>query len=226
MFLGWFFNILRLRKIIRKKKIQVIHPWCTIAGAAGAILKIWDRNLKLYIDSFEPHAETMAENKTWKKTGLKYKVLFRFEKIEAMTADYLVFAAPGMENYILEKFRITVTDYSVKPACIDLNAFSSRFLKNNELLKKYNFENKIVCVYAGKFGGIYLEDETFEFVKACENYWGKDKFRFLLLSNATNEYVNKKNRYTIFNLQQLLNYLSLIPKCPFIWDLPILHYAQ
>lgn len=199
LFFGWVFNILALRKIIKKKKILVVHPWCTTAGAVGVILKIFNKNLKLHIDSFEPHAEAMVENKTWKKSGLKFKVLFYFEKIEAMAADYLIFAAPGMEKYIREKYKTAVVNFSVKPACIDLNAFSIKSVKNPDMLKKYNLEDKVVCVYAGKFGGIYLEDETFAFIKRCENYWGKDKFRFLLLSNAADEYI--KEKISAFNIQ-------------------------
>ncbi len=200
LFLGWLLNILALRKIIQKKKIAVVHPWCTTAGAVGAILKIFDKNLKLHIDSFEPHAEAMVENKTWKKSGLKFKVLFYFEKIESMAADYLIFAAPGMEKYIRDKYKTSVVNFSVKPACIDLNAFSVKSIKTPDLVKKYDLENKIVCVYAGKFGGIYLEDETFVFIKSCESYWGKERFMFLLLSNASDEYLNvKRSKFNIEN---------------------------
>jgi len=199
-FLGWLINIASLRKIIKKKKIQTIHPWCTTAGAVGAILKILDKRLKLNIDSFEPHAEAMVENKTWKKSGLKYKVLFYLEKIETRMADHLIFAAPGMEKYIREKYKTIVVNYSVKPACIDLEAFSIKSVKNSELLQKYNLKDKVMCTYAGKFGGIYLEDETFAFIRACENYWGSDKFRFLLLSNVSDEYVSLM--LSKFNIQR------------------------
>jgi glycosyltransferase involved in cell wall biosynthesis len=35
-------------------------------------------------------------------------------------------------------------------------------------------------------GGIYLKEEVFNFINACYKYWG-DKFRFLMLTNATEE---------------------------------------
>jgi hypothetical protein len=198
-FLGWLLNIASLHKIIKRKKIGILHSWCTNAGMIGAILKKWNKKLILNIDSFEPHAEAMVENKTWKKSGLKFKTLFHFEKKEAITANNLIFAAPGMEKYILEKYNTTVSNYYIKPACTDLEAFSNKFSKNIELVKKYNLEDKIVCVYAGKFGGIYLEDETFEFIKNCEKIWGVDKFRFLLLSNISDGYVIQK--LSTFNIQ-------------------------
>jgi hypothetical protein len=188
----WFMNIQVLKAIVKKKRIGHIHPWCTTAGAIGNILKSDDKSLKLTIDSFEPHAEAMVQNGTWAKGGLKFKVLSFFENKEVRQADHLIFAASGMENYIKEKYNYVVSNYDVKPACIDLNKFSDKDLKNKELVSKFGLDGKVTCVYAGKFGGIYLEDETFEFIKACEEYWGKDKFRFLLLSNAEDEYVNTK----------------------------------
>ncbi len=218
-FSGWLLNIMALRKIIKKKKIEVVHPWCTTAGAVGAILKIWDKKLKLNIDSFEPHAEAMVENKTWKKNGLKFKVLFYFEKLETLVADQLIFAAEGMDKYIADKYKTTVLNYSIKPACIDLDAFSSKSLKNPGLVNKYNLNDKTVCVYAGKFGGIYLEDETFQFIKSCMKYWGEDKFRFLLLSNTCDHYlIGKLTKYgiapnTVIKLfvphNEMPNYLGL-----------------
>lgn len=200
LFLGWFLNILTMYKIIRTKKITTLHPWCTLAGAMGAILKKSDSSLTLNIDSFEPHAEAMVENKTWNKSGLKYRVLFYLEKVQAKIADNLIFAAPGMEKYIKEKYHTTPKKYFVKPACIDLEAFSNKFIRQPDLMKKYKLENKITCVYAGKFGGIYLENEVFQFIKSCENFWGKDKFRFLLLSNLEDIYLEGKLRqFNIFH---------------------------
>ena len=56
------------------------------------------------------------------------------------------------------------------------------------MLKKLEEElllkDKIVCVYAGKFGGLYLTNETFEFFKVAYDFWG-NRFRILLLSSHT-----------------------------------------
>jgi glycosyltransferase involved in cell wall biosynthesis len=188
-FLGWVKNFVTLYSIVRKKQIGVIHPWCTPAATLGVVLKFFNRKLKLNIDSFEPHAEAMVENGTWNKNGLKYKVLFRLEKREAQQADNLIFAAPGMQNYIQQTFNVHVDKYQVKPACVNLEAFSDKVLKDKSLIQQFDLNDRIVCVYAGKFGGIYLEDETFEFIKACQEHWGANKFRFLLLSNVSDEYV-------------------------------------
>lgn len=41
--------------------------------------------------------------------------------------------------------------------------------------------DKIIGVYAGKFGGIYLQEEVFQLIRVAEQYWG-DAFRMLILS--------------------------------------------
>ncbi|MGP8217711.1 MAG: hypothetical protein ACLQQ4_19230 [Bacteroidia bacterium] len=190
-FIEWGRNVITILKIINKKKITHLHSFCTPAGAIATILKIVNKKLKLTVDSYEPHAEAMVENGTWSSSGLKYRILSVFEKMEAKIADNLVFAAPGMQDYVLKKNNISVNNYQIKPACVNLENFSYKFAKDESLMRKFNFNEKVVCVYAGKFGGIYLEEESFRFIKKCAEYWGADKFRFLLLSNVDNDYVER-----------------------------------
>lgn len=52
------------------------------------------------------------------------------------------------------------------------------------------FVNKIVCAYAGKFGGIYLDKEVFQFLRIAYDYWG-EAFRILLLSNIDTSEIKK-----------------------------------
>ncbi len=179
--LAWLFNFIRLFLFIKKNKITYIHCWCTPAGAVGYILSVLT-GAKLIIDSYEPHAEAMVENGEWSKHKLAYKILFMLEKKQSGRAAFIVAATSGMKNYALTKYGIKLMNYHVKPACVDLEKFSIKNKKNPELVKGYGFEDRVVCVYAGKFGGIYLKDEVFEFYRAAYEYW-KDDFRILVLTN-------------------------------------------
>ncbi|NNM94262.1 MAG: glycosyltransferase [Bacteroidia bacterium] len=154
------------------------------AGAIGAILKFMQPRVKLILDSVEPHAESMAECNIWKRNSLKFRLLFFFEKLQIWKADRLILAEKDMPVYIKNTYHLTISDYFVKPSCVDLEMFSARCIKEPGLLSYLNLEDKVVCVYAGKFGGFYLKDEIFKFIRACQEYWGRNKFRFLLLSNA------------------------------------------
>lgn len=181
----WYKSYRRLKKVIRDEKINTIHAWCTPAGAIAYYLSK-KTNTKLIIDSFEPHAEAMVENNTWKKNSLAFKLLFRLEKKQTHHATHLIAAAQGMEIYAANKYNYKGTNYFYKPACVDFKLFNSDKINHPQLLKELDLEGKIIGVYAGKFGGIYYEEEVFDLIASAEKYFGSN-FRFLLLSNYPEE---------------------------------------
>jgi hypothetical protein len=69
------------------------------------------------------------------------------------------------------------------------------------------WENKIVVVYAGKFGGIYLDKEVFDFFKVAYDYWG-DQFRVLLLTAHTDDEIKESCNQAGFPFQ-LIHKLSV-----------------
>ena len=180
-------NLSRLVGIIKREKIKTIHAFCTPAGGIAYLLSKFT-GAGLIIDSYEPHAESMVENGTWKKAGQAYKILFSLEKKQTQRAKALIGTTAGMKQYALDRYGVEVKNFFVKPACVDLVKFSPAE-KDRSLLKELDFENKIICVYAGKLGGIYLKGEVFDFIRSCYDHW-KDDFRFLMLTNATGEEIN------------------------------------
>ena len=194
-FILWMGISFKLCSIIIGRKISVIHCWCTTAGAIGYFLSVVF-NRKLIIDSYEPHAEAMIENGTWKKGSLAFRLLFWLEKKQTQRAEVVISATEGMRGYAISKYNVSIKNFYVKPACVDLDLFSEKDIKNKSLLMQLELSDKIVCVYAGKFGGIYLEDEVFDFLKVAYDHWG-DAFRVLLLTNTSEEklkeYCNRAN---------------------------------
>jgi glycosyltransferase involved in cell wall biosynthesis len=185
----WMKNIIQLLTLIIFKNISTIHAWCTPSGMIAYILSVLTGKT-LIIDSYEPHAEAMVENGEWKKDSFAFKLLFNFEKLQTKRAKYLIATTEGMKNYSKIKYNHTKDNFFVKPACVNLQMFSKEKIKNKKLLSELNLENKIVCVYAGKFGGIYLEKEVFEFIKEAEKYWGA-AFRTLILSSNSSDYIKQ-----------------------------------
>lgn len=171
-----------LWSFIYRKKIDVIHAWCTPGGAIGYLLsKLTGKPLVL--DSFEPHAETMREAGTWSENSLAYKILFRLEKLQLKKATHVICAAEGMIAYSQKTYGITKENYFVKPACVDLTLFTPEVLPATvpELRS-----DAIVCVYAGKFGDIYLAQEVFDFFYVANSFFG-DSFKVLLLTNHSDQ---------------------------------------
>ncbi len=211
-------NLIKLLKLVVSHHIEYIHTWCTPAGAIGYLLSILS-NRKLILDSYEPHAELMVETGTWQKSGLAYKILFKLEKLQTKRAVKIIGVVPQMKDYALAKYnyKITPSSFYVKPACVDFNIFYPR-LKNSSLLDELNLKGKIVGVYAGKIGGIYLEDELFDFIKQCYLYWG-ERFVMLLLTGSDEQTINRHiNRIDIplevvikkfVNHSEIANYIAL-----------------
>ncbi|MCC6370405.1 MAG: hypothetical protein IT236_05305 [Bacteroidia bacterium] len=165
------------------KKITHLHAWCTPGGAIAYPVSLIARK-PLILDSFEPHAETMVEGNTWKKNSIAFKVLFMLEKLQFKRASEVICAAPGMPKHAEKIYGTSKLRYFIKPACVDLNLFHSS-VNNSELMSSLNLKTN-VCVYAGKFGGIYLEREVFDFFKSAYDYW-KGDFSVLLLTSHSNE---------------------------------------
>jgi hypothetical protein len=179
--LNWLRIVFRLFFLIWIKNVHYIHSFCTTSGMSGYLLSILTGRTYL-IDSYEPHAEASVENGDWKRSSFRFRLLFFLEKLESKRAKYIISATEGMRKYALEKYNATFKNFYVKPACVDLTLFSFKNRKNPSLVKEFGYEGKIVCVYAGKFGGIYLDKEIFEFFKVADTFWG-EKFRLLVLTS-------------------------------------------
>lgn len=180
MIAGVLWSCLRL---IREHRVDTIHAWCTPAGMLGHFLSVLTGK-PLVIDSYEPHAEAMVENGTWKRSGLAFRLLFWSERAQSRRASVLIAAAEGMQQYAVAKYGVVGKVFHVKPACVDLDRFSFADRKDPILLKEFSLESKLVGVYAGKFGGIYLDKEVFAFIRVARERWG-DEFHMLLLTSHT-----------------------------------------
>lgn len=209
-------DLLLLSKVIRKEHISVIHAFCTSAGAMGYLLSKLT-GTKFIVDSYEPHAESMVEAGAWKRSGAAFKILFRLEKKQAQHAVHIIVPTWGMKEYAKEKYNFNLKNFFVKPACIDFNSFFPR-PKDELLLHELQLADKIVGVYAGKLGGMYLSEEFFDFIKSCHHHWG-DRFRFLMLTPDCDKKIVKQMqgkgipaniiiRRFVFH-KEIPNYLSL-----------------
>lgn len=172
-----------LVRLVHKHRIGTIHAWCTPAGMIGYLVSL-ATGKPLVLDSFEPHAEAMVENGTWKRKSWAFRMLFGFEKLQARHAVSVIAATEGMRDYCKDKYHGVPERFHVKPACVDLVRYDPAVVQRKELRRAMGLEGKLVAVYAGKFGGIYLDREVFEIFRQARNHWG-GKFHVLLLTGHT-----------------------------------------
>lgn len=177
MLLALTWSLLRL---VRRYRIGVVHAWCTPAGMVGYLVSLLTGK-PLVLDSFEPHAEAMVENGTWGRKGMAFRTLFLFEKLQVRRAASVIAATEGMREYSRAKYGHVPQRFHVKPACVDVERFVHGTERRSEFRKAMGLENKLVAVYAGKFGGIYLDREVFELLRTARGHWGGE-FHVLLLT--------------------------------------------
>lgn len=168
------------------KNIRAIHAWCTPGGAIAWPISILSGK-PMVLDSFEPHAESMVESGTWKKSSLNFKLLFFFEKLQLKRASEVICAAEGMIAHSQKIYGIKKPRYFVKPAGVDLRLFDPESGTTAPIGLQLKHR---VCVYAGKFGGIYLRDEVFDFFKSAYEFW-KGDFSVLLLSQHSEQEIHQ-----------------------------------
>jgi hypothetical protein len=179
--LNWARIIGSLYWLVASRGIGHIHAFCTPGGLPGYLLAAFTGR-PLIIDSYEPHAEASVENGDWPRDSFRFKFLFALERLMSHRAHTVIAAAAGMRAYAQEKYHAKFKRFYVKPACVDLSLFSEKDRKRPDLVQAMGYEDKLVCVYAGKFGGIYLDREVFDFLRVAHQYWG-DRFRVLVLSS-------------------------------------------
>jgi glycosyltransferase involved in cell wall biosynthesis len=112
----------------------------------------------------------------------------RYEKLQLKLASHVICATEGMIAYSQKKYNVIKEHYFIKPACVDFSKFIAG-KKDLKLVKGIN-EEDIVCVYAGKFSGIYLEKEVFDFFAIAHSHWG-NKFKVVLLTNESQEKIHQ-----------------------------------
>lgn len=177
----------RLLRLCRAERIGHLHAWGPTAGGVGYFLSVL-AGLPLVLDSYEPHAESMVEVGWWTRGSRAFKLLFLLERLQSRRAHAVIATTRGVRDYAREKYGAEFERFYVKPATVDLNLFSPARAADPELAKRLGLEDKLVCVYAGKVGGIYLEREMFDFFKAASDHWG-ECFRVLMLTDTPPERV-------------------------------------
>ena len=179
--LSWLANILWLSRYCKNQGIDMVHSFGGPSASTAHVLKKLTRT-PYVVDSYEPHAEAMLENGSWTKRSLAYNILRYFERTTSKHAKAVLATTEGMREYAAKTYKTVPFNFTVRPACVSLNDFNpgkAYALSRSDIRID---ENAIVCVYAGKIGGIYLKEEIFDLAKTAYDKWG-ERFVFLLLAD-------------------------------------------
>jgi len=198
-FVNKFFDFIhfpkQLVKICRQNGINLIIARGAPAGSLAFL--VWKKlKIPFAVESFEPHADYMRNAGTWSPFGLKYLMQKHWEQQQKKHAKLLISVS---NNYAqkLQSEGIEIKKIAVAPCSVDSQFFQYDEEKKAHYRKIWNWEDKLVGVYAGKFGGIYEDELAFLLFAQIFKHWG-DKFRLLLLNNHSSSFIaNRLNKYKI-----------------------------
>lgn len=163
--------------IILKYKVNIIYS----EGFPGAVMGHWLSKIfhkKHIVHTFEPHTQYMIEAGVWNKDSWEAKWLAKYEHIVAKGADVILTAT----NAMIKKLKVKAQIHRV-PSCVDTNLFNYSEEKRISLRKQLGIkENEVVITYLGKFGGMYMESEFFDFLNVCESSQ-EINFKYFIFTN-------------------------------------------
>ena len=184
----FLWGILLSGYLVIRYKVSSIYS----EGFPGAIIghnlaKIF--SLPHLVHTYEPHTDYMVEAGVWSADSWEARLLKIYEEKVAKGAKCIFTATEGMIKR-LEGLNINAQIYRV-PSCVDMSVFKFSQEGRDAVRKKYEIQ-KTDCVitYLGKFGGMYMDEEVFDFFKICE-YSTELNYRYLIITPDHTEIILK-----------------------------------
>jgi glycosyltransferase involved in cell wall biosynthesis len=178
---SWAGNLLWIKNYCKRENIAVLHAFGSPAATTADMISRLTR-LPYVIDSYEPHAESMVENGSWKSWSIAHRLLRWFERVQSRRARAVLATTEGMREYAAKTYGHIPGVFIARPACVDVDQFTTEHSPSRTRADLGFRDDDIVCVYAGKIGGIYLKQEVFDFFAVCAAHWG-ERFRVIMLSD-------------------------------------------
>jgi len=181
------------RQAIKLCNVHKIDMIICRSSPAGVIGHIVSRQLRIpyIVESFEPHADYMLEARVWMRYDPRFLLQKYFESKQKQASDFLLPVSHQYKAKLLEE-GIPEAKIVVVPCCVALEQFAYHAEKRSKIRVALNISNDaVVGIYAGKFGGIYFDKEAFQIFHEAFLFFG-DKFRLILLTDASNEFVQKR----------------------------------
>lgn len=152
------------------------------APAGSLAYLVWRRTgLPFSVESFEPHGQYMREAGVWSRFDPRYLLEQYWENKQKKHARFLL---PVAENYRQQLISEGVPAERIitVPCSVDLSAFAFDNAQRQAVRQRLGWpEDALVGVYAGKFGGIYYDDDAFALFRQVADFFGPS-FRLLLLT--------------------------------------------
>lgn len=143
-------------------KYDLIIARSSFSGIFAFFLKLF-YGIPFVVESFEPHSEYQINIPNgWSKYGFRYLFLNTFERLEKKFSSVLLPVSFFYKEKLIQQ-GVPENKIIVQPCCVDFNKFNFSFETRQFVRQQLNIpDDNLVGIYAGKFGGLYYENEAFE----------------------------------------------------------------
>lgn len=195
-------QIKALLRIARDEKFDLI--WArTVTSGNLAMLTSFFAKKPFGVESFEPHTDYMVEGKAWKRYSLKAIVQRFLENRIAKRANILGCVSEKYTDIIARKYNRTANSTFSMPCAIDFEQFKFDATQRTEVRKTIGFsDDDYVGIYVGKFGDIYYDNETFQFIKAFTEV--NARYKFIIVTEMLEHAERQKRTWNISDDQLLI----------------------
>lgn len=181
-------HVRQLVKAVRRHDIRLIIARASTAGSFGySTSRI--TGVPLVVESFEPHADYMADCGEWDRTGLMYRLSRRMERRQIAHALALITVAHSYREHLIAT-GTPAERVMVAPCPVDLERF--RFDPERRARLRTGLgatDEHLVGIYAGKFGGMYHDRTAYEVFARAARHLGP-RFKLVVLTPEPREIVS------------------------------------
>ncbi len=169
-------------KLIRRHGIDVVHARSHVPATMGLILKRLT-GCRLIFDFRGMLAEEYEDAGVWKRNSLPFRLTKALERRCIARADGIVVLTERVRRGLFDHIR----DKPVRviPCCADLTQIERQSDQRAAVRSELGLDGKTVLVYAGKFGGWYMQREMVDFFVAARGAIGETgELHFLVLTQS------------------------------------------
>lgn len=180
----------RIRRLVKRKKIDILHCRVHVPMLMGTIARKTSRNKpKLLFDIRGFFPEEYTDAGVWPENGWIYKTVKRIERWLMCESDAFVLVAEKARDILFPEARETGSDVlgrpvEVIPCCVD---FVQRFAGTPDILRaeyreRLGIADRYVVIHVGALGGLYLTEEIADILSVLKEANAKTFALFLTQS--------------------------------------------
>ena len=157
------------------------------APAGSLAYLVWRRTgIPFMVESFEPHGQYMLAAGVWSRYDPRYWMEQYWEKKQRKHARFLITVADNYRQHLVAT-GVPARRVLTAPCAVSLADFAFRAEQRGAIRQQLGWAaDAVVGVYAGKFGGIYYDEEAFQLFRQVADFFGPG-FRLLLLTPLPSE---------------------------------------